>query len=309
MIFTVTLNPALDKEYTVSQIAFDEVMRMQSLQIDFGGKGFNVSRMLTSLGEKSTALGFVGGHTGDAIKAGLESLKIPTDLSIIQGETRTNISIVEQGNRRHVKLNEEGPQVSALEVAAFLNKLDKLIHEGDFWVVSGSLPKGVPPDIYAQVIKKINQAGAFAILDSSGLPLQLGIEEKPYLIKPNIYELSTLMNTDIDNVTALPKIVNKLHEEGIRLALVSMGEDGAFLSDSRSCFVGKSPKISEKNPIGAGDAMVAGMTWRLAQGDAPQVALQWAMACGTAAASLAGTKMPVFELVEEYFDLIEITEL
>ena len=127
MIFTVTLNPALDKEYIVPQIVFDDVMRMKNLQIDFGGKGFNVSRMLTSLGEENTALGFVGGHTGEVIKAGLEALGISTDLSLIKDETRTNISIVDQDDCHYVKLNEAGPQVSPSETSAFLEKMDMML--------------------------------------------------------------------------------------------------------------------------------------------------------------------------------------
>jgi 1-phosphofructokinase family hexose kinase len=309
MIYTVTLNPALDKEYKVPQIVFDDIMRMDSMRIDFGGKGFNVSRMLKSLGAESVALGFVGGHTGDVITAGLESLGIAVDLSHIQGETRTNISIVDQAEHHYVKLNESGPAVSAPEVDALLSKIDSLVKADDYWVLAGSLPTGVPDDIYARIIHKINQADAYAVLDTSGLPLQIGVAQKPFLIKPNVHELSALMGVAVQETRALPALAAELHAQGIPIVLVSLGDKGAFLSDAQGCWVGQTPKIAAQNPIGAGDAMVAGMVWRLAEGDAPQAALPWAMACGTAAASLPGTGMPSPALVKEYYEAITIEEL
>ena len=309
MIYTVTLNPALDKEYKVPQIVFDDIMRMDSMRIDFGGKGFNVSRMLKSLGAENVALGFIGGHTGDVITAGLESLGIMVDLSHIQGETRTNISIVDQAEHHYVKLNESGPAVSAAEVDALLRKIDSLVKADDFWVLAGSLPTGVPDDIYARMIHKINQADAYAVLDTSGLPLQIGVAQMPFLIKPNVHELSALLDVAVQEARALPALAAELHAQGIPIVLVSLGDKGAFLSDAQGCWAGQTPKIAAQNPIGAGDAMVAGMVWRLAEGDAPQAALPWAMACGTAAASLPGTGMPSPALVKEFYDTITIEEL
>lgn len=309
MIYTITLNPALDKEYKVPQIVFDDIMRMTSMRTDFGGKGFNVSRLLKSMGAESIALGFVGGHTGEVIAAGLESLGIEMNFTFIQGETRTNISIVDESENHYVKLNESGPDVSEAEVNALLGKMDALLMAGDFWVLAGSLPKGIPDDVYAVMIRKINQAGAYAVLDTSGRPLELGLKEKPYLIKPNVHELSVLVGVDIQDISALPELTAGLHAQGIPNVLVSLGEKGAFLSDSQLCWSGETPTITAQNPIGAGDAMVAGMVWRLACGDTPQAALPWAMACGTAAASLPGTGMPSPKLVKRYYESMKIKEL
>lgn len=309
MIYTLTLNPALDKEYKVPQIVLDDIMRMMSMRIDFGGKGFNVSRLLKSMGVENAALGFVGGHTGSVIAAGLESLGIEVNLTFIQDETRTNISIVDQNDTHYVKLNESGPDVSEGEINALLEKMDALLMAEDIWVLAGSLPKGVPDEVYAVMIRKINQAGAYAVLDTSGSPLELGVKEKPYLIKPNIHELSALVGVDIQDVSTLPELAAGLHAQGIPNVLVSLGEKGAFLSDSQRFWLGETPKITAQNPIGAGDAMVAGMVWRLAFGDTPQAALPWAMACGTAAASLPGTGMPSPELVKQFYETMRIEEL
>lgn len=308
MIYTVTLNPALDKEYQVPKLIIDEIMRMDQLQIDFGGKGFNVSRMLKSLGAESSALGFVGGHTGEIIEEGLRGLGIRVDLTSIDGETRTNTSIVGTTDGHHVKINEKGPDVSESEINSLLVKIKKLVRSGDFWVLAGSLPNHVPDDIYARIIRQINRAGAFAILDTSGDPLRLGIQEKPFLVKPNIHELNFLLGKDLNDKSDLPVVVAELHTQDVPNVLVSLGEDGAFLSTSGEFWFGKPPEISVQNPVGAGDAMVAGLIWRLSIGDTIGAALPWSIACGTAAANQPGTGMPSLAVVEEFNKQIVIEE-
>ncbi len=308
MIYTVTLNPALDKEYQVPKLIIDEIMRMNHLRIDFGGKGFNVSRMLKSLGVESTALGFVGGHTGEVIEAGLRGLGIWVDLTIIAGETRTNNSIVGKSDGHHVKINEKGPDVSEDEINSLLDKIKGLVRSGDFWVLAGSLPNLVPDDIYARIIQQINQAGAFAILDTSGEPLRLGIQEKPFLIKPNIHELNFLLGKEVSDREYLPDVVAELHGQGVPNVLVSLGEDGAFLSASGETWFGKPPEIEIQNPVGAGDAMVAGLIWRMSIGDTIGAALPWSIACGTAAANQPGTGMPSLAVVENIYKQVVIEE-
>ena len=309
MIFTVTLNPALDKEYQVPELIIDEIMRMSHSRIDFGGKGFNVSRMLQSLGVDSIALGFVGGHTGDIIVEGLRGLGIQVDPSPIIGETRTNISIVGEKDSHYVKINESGPSVSEDEVEALLRKINTLVRPDDFWVLAGSIPTNVPDDIYARIINQVNRAGAFALLDTSGTPLRLGIEEKPYLIKPNIHELSFLVNREIKGLRDLSEVISEMHDQGLQTILVSLGEDGAFLSDGLQRWRGRPPKIKVQNPIGAGDAMVAGLVWRLNEGDSVGVALPWSIACGTAAANIPGTGMPALDTVRKFKEQVEIEEI
>jgi 1-phosphofructokinase family hexose kinase len=309
MIFTVTLNPALDKEYQVPKLIIDEIMRMSRSRIDFGGKGFNVSRMLQSLGVESIALGFVGGHTGDIIVEGLRGLGIQVEPSPIIGETRTNISIVGETDSHYVKINEKGPSVSKDEVDALLKKINTLVRPDDFWVLAGSIPTNVPDDIYAKIIHQVNRVGGYAVLDTSGIPLRLGIAEKPFIIKPNIHELSYLVNMEIEDLSDLTGVVSELHSQGLPTILVSLGEAGAFLSDGCTRWQGRPPKIKVQNPIGAGDAMVAGLVWRLSIGDSAGAALPWSIACGTAAANIPGTGMPSLDIVKEFQEQVKIEEI
>lgn len=309
MIFTVTLNPALDKEYTVPQLLFDDVMHMDHLKIDYGGKGFNVSRMLKSLKINSTALGFVGGHTGEILSAGLEGMGIRVDLTQIVGETRTNISIVDQGKTHYLKINEKGPEIANNEIFSLLDKVRKYANTGDFWVLAGSLPTNVDRDIFAQIIKIVNKVGGYVLLDSSGSTLMHGIDAKPYLIKPNHYELGQIFNTEIRGEGNLLRLIKKTHGLGARNILVSLGKDGALLSSPDGIWRAHPPIVKVQNPIGAGDAMVAGMVWRLSRGDTLFDAFPWAVACGSAAASEPGTGMPSFDLVNMLKPGVKIEEI
>ena len=308
MIYTVTLNPALDRELTVPKITFDDVLRASMLRVDYGGKGFNVSRALAALGAESTALGFVGGRTGQRISDGLAALKIPTDFVEISGETRTNISIVSQSQPNHIKVNEAGPVVSAAEETALLEKVKSLARPRDWWVLSGSLPPGASPDIYARIIRAVQTAGAKAILDTSGTPLRFGCQAGPFLAKPNAVEAAEL--TGIRQIATRPQAVTEaVQKMGVSHVLISMGKDGAIFSDGAQLWLAQSPKITEQNPIGAGDSSVAGLVWGLSRGLAWPDTLRWSMACGAATASLAGTSVGPPELVEELLAQVTVRPL
>jgi 1-phosphofructokinase family hexose kinase len=301
MIYTLTLNPAIDKEYTVTRLAFDEVMRASETRVDHGGKGFNVSRVLAALGTSSTAIGFIGGHNGVLLREGLEKVGIHTDFINVHGETRTNISIVESFGKHHLKLNEPGPIVSEDEIKALFFKISNLVKPGDYWVLSGSLPPGAPDDIYAKIIQVVQENGAIAILDSSGAPLRLGCLAKPYLVKPNANEASQLTGKPTDSLDDLNIIASEIHSMSVEVVVISAGKKGALLSDGNELWFGLAPTVKEHNPVGAGDAMVAGFVWQLAQGEQLSTALHWGLACGAAAASQSGTGMATREIINDLF--------
>jgi 1-phosphofructokinase family hexose kinase len=309
MIYTVTLNPALDREYSVDHLEKDEVLRASAVRVDFGGKGFNISRMLCSLGGSSVALGFVGGGTGKIIQNGLSAAGVKTSFTQVAGETRTDISIVSEADKHYIKLNEPGPNISAEEINRLLEQVDALIHSGDWWVLAGSLPPGVSDDIYATIINRVQRNGAFAVLDASGPALYQGVRAGPFLIKPNTKETSQLIAREVNSLPEMLDALPVLHGLGARLAMISAGKDGALLSDGQKRWYCQAPKIQERNPIGAGDAMVAGLVWRLSQHDELRNALAWAIACGTAAASQPGTAMPGRAGVEQFLKQIEVKEV
>lgn len=304
MIYTVTLNPAVDRELTVAAIEFDSVLRATAWQVDCGGKGFNVSRMLRSLGADSVALGFAGGRSGELLRDELAALGVDTDFVWVEGETRTNVSIVSESNGRYVKVNEPGPVISAQAQAALIEKVQTLAQKGDWWVLAGSLPPGAPPTIYGQLIGVIQAAGARAILDSSGGALKLGCEARPFLAKPNDVELGALTGLPVEGEAQIVTAAQAMREMGVQHVVVSLGKKGALLATGEGVWLAQSPTIQEKNPIGAGDSMVGGLVWGLNQQMSLREALRWGIACGAATASQSGTAVGKREQVEELVEQV-----
>jgi len=308
MIYTLTLNPAIDRELTVAEVQFDAVLSAVKSQVDFGGKGFNVSRLLRSMGMPSTALGFIGGRTGDRLKHGLQALDIGTDFVSIPSETRTNISIVTEKHDHYIKVNEKGPLVDEPKQRELLDKIASIAAAGDWWVLAGSLPPGVPDSFYAQIITTLNEHQAISILDTTGESLGLGCEAKPFLVKPNAEETRKLTRLPVDTITQIAVAAAELRKMGAQNVVISMGKKGAFLQTSEGSWLVHSPKIKEKNPIGAGDSMVGGLVWALSQRYALKESLGWGAASGAATASMSGTEVGSRALIEELFQQVTYEE-
>lgn len=309
MIYTLTLNPAVDRELTVAAVEYDAVLRASESRVDFGGKGFNVSRMLKSLGAESTAVGFLGGRTGDLLREGLQELGIGTDFVKIQGETRTNISIVTENHSHYIKVNEKGPLATVEDQAGLLAKVDSVTRPGDWWVLAGSLPPGVADDFYARIIRILNAHQASAILDTTRESLRLGCLEKPFLVKPNVEEARSLTGLPMGNVPEIVEAATAIRTMGAQNVVISMGKGGALLQTPQGSWRVESPRIQEKNPIGAGDSMVGGLVWALTQGRGLKESLAWGVASGAASASLPGTEVGSRPLVESLLAQVSFEEL
>ena len=309
MIYTLTLNPAIDRELTVSQVEFDTVLSAIKSQVDFGGKGFNVSRLLKSMGMPSTALGFVGGRTGERLRHGLHALDIQTDFVSISGETRTNISIVTEQHDHYIKVNEKGPVVDETKQRELLNKIEAIAQAGDWWVLAGSLPPGVTDSFYAQITEILNERQATTILDTTGESLRMGCDAKPFLVKPNAEEAHSLTGLPVENTAQVTKAATEIRNMGAQNVVISLGKRGALLQTSDCNWLILSPKVKEKNPIGAGDSMVGGLVWGLAQGYSLKESLGWGAASGAATASMSGTEVGSRELIEELYHKVEYETL
>lgn len=304
MIYTLTLNPAIDRELTVLDIQFDTVLRATKTQIDFGGKGLNVARLLKSLDEPSIAIGFVGGKAGELLQEGLQALGIRTDFVWGSEETRTNVSIVTPSGERHIKVNETGPSIAPDQVQELLTKIKSLSHPGDWWVLAGSLPPGVPPSFYAQIIHLLNQQGAMTVLDTSGEALRLGCLAKPFLVKPNLAEAQVMTGLPMETPSEIAMSAAAIRKMGAQNVVVSMGKLGALAQTAHETWLITSPKVQEKNPIGAGDSMVGGLVWALGRGLSLQEATGWGVASGAATASLSGTTVGSKPLIEQLYSQV-----
>ena len=309
MIYTLTLNPAVDRELTVPAMEFDSVLRASESRVDFGGKGFNVSRLLKGMGVRSTAVGFLGGRAGELLQDGLQNLGISTDFVWVSGETRTNVSIVTQSHNRYIKVNEKGPLVDVAKQKELLDKIDLLAKRGDWWVLAGSMPPGIADDFYARILNVLNKHEAQAILDTMAESLRLGCAEKPYLVKPNAEEAHSLTGLPIGTPAEIAVAAAEIRKMGAQNTVVSMGKAGALLQTPEGTWLTHSPKIKEKNPIGAGDSMVGGLVWALTQGIALKESLGWGVASGAATASLSGTEVGSRPLIEELFAQVHYERL
>lgn len=303
MIYTVTPNPVVDRELTVPAILFDTVLRATSWRVDCGGKGFNVSRMLRALDVPSVALALAAGRSGQFLQEGLESLGIATDFVWVEGETRTNVSIVTESQStgaaaHYIKVNEPGPTIPPADFDALLAKIAGLAGAGDWWVLAGSLPPGLPDDAYATIMAILQKAGARAILDSSGAALSAGCAARPFLVKPNAAELGQLTGLPVQTPAEIMRAAEEVQRTGAANVVVSLGKAGAMAVASDGAWLAHSPAIREQNPIGAGDSMVAGLAWGLSRGLSLHEALRWGVACGAATASLGGTAVGDKALVE-----------
>jgi len=309
MIYTVTLNPAVDREMTVDTIAFDTVLRALDWRVDCGGKGFNVARMLKSLGTSSVALGFAAGKSGEMLNDKLQSLGIETEFVWVDGETRTNVSIVSAENGQYVKANEPGPTINEAGLAQLAQKISDLVQAGDWWVLAGSLSPGVEPSYYTELITIIQSAGAKVFLDTSDEALRQNCGAKPLLVKPNDEEAHELTGLPVNTPAEIAAVGMAISAMGPASVIISLGKVGAVLVDKGKAWLAASPKIVAANPIGAGDSMVAGIVWGLSQGDSMQDALCKGIACGAATASQKGTSVGSREQVNDLLSQVQMREV
>jgi 1-phosphofructokinase family hexose kinase len=307
MIFTVTLNPALDRTLTVPRLALDEVLRAAALRLDWGGKGFNVSRALKALGTESVALGLVGGATGQLLERGLRSLGISTDLTPIAGETRTNVVIAD--GEHYVKVNETGPTVRAEELAAFISQALARAGPGDVWVLSGNLPPGVPDHLYAQLIPLLRERGAHVSLDTSGEPLRLGCAAAPHLVKPNRAEAESLLGRAIRSEADLSDAAAFFLRQGTQLVALSLGSDGLLLASDEEAVRAWPPPVPAGHTVGAGDALLAGILWAQERGLPLSDMARWGVAAGAAAATHNGVGIGARDQVDELYQQTRVVSL
>ncbi len=306
MIYTITLNPALDKQLTVADIRFNDVLIAERVQLDFGGKGFNVSRMLQKLNQPSKAIGLLGGQTGKTIEAGLQEQGIEVVAIPILGETRTNVSVVTPGGSKHIKVNEKGPTVSEAELELIYDYISQNAAAGTMWVLAGSIPPGVDVSVYQEMTQRIKQLGGDVVLDTSGEALRQGVQAQPKLVKPNLFELSQLVGKQIANLQEILDNPAITRDVGAEFVAISAGDKGALLTDGENTAICLPPEIQEANPVGAGDAMVAGLSFALYHGYDLEQALMLGVACGTASAMQSGTRMPEWDVVEDVRQRVKI---
>lgn len=298
MVYTVTLNPALDYVMKLKALRTDDINRTDGEEIYYGGKGINVSVILTQLGIPNTALGFLGGFTGKKLEEMLKNDNVSCDFNYLKnGDTRINVKIKAD---KEIDLNACGPEITKEEMQSFLKKLDG-IKSGDYLILAGSIPNTLPDDIYEQILERVGDRNINCVVDATGDLLKNVLKYKPFLIKPNHHELGDLFSVQIKSDDDIVKYSKKLQEMGAKNVLVSMAKDGAMLTDENGC-VHKIGNAKGKliNSVGCGDSMVAGFTAGYIKTADYSYALRLGSACGNATAF--SEKLATREEIERVFN-------
>lgn len=282
MVYTLTLNPSLDYMMPVRQLRIGATNRSEGEQIRIGGKGINVSILLRRLGVENLALGVAAGFTGEELLRRMNEEGIRHDFLMgREGFTRINVKLLSE---EETEINGSGPVIEESEAQALLRQVAK-IRSGDFLVISGSMPKGIPTDFLNQLLHQTTGQDAEIVLDISGQTLRRALRYRPFLIKPNQHELEEVLGVSISSREQALLHGKKLQELGARNVLISMGAEGAVLLDEKGgVHSKKAPDGLLVSSVGAGDSMVAGFLAGWIQSHAYDQAFCMGLAAGSASA-------------------------
>ncbi len=290
-IVTITFNPCIDKSTTVSQLIPEKKLSCSEPRFEPGGGGINVARAIKKLGGEITAVYPAGGYTGKFFNELLAKEKIPSIIIQIENPLRENVIVLEESSNNQFRFGFPGAELLKHEWEQCIDAIGK-IDDAEFLIASGSLPEGVPDDIFARLAFISKKKNIKLVVDTSKAALKHAVNEGVYLLKPNLNELGLLLDKkelSINEVsTAGKEIISKKYCE---VLLVSLGEKGAMLFTKDKELKASSPKVEKKSTVGAGDSMVAGFVLSLSQGKTFEDALKYGVASGTAATMNPGTEL------------------
>lgn len=309
MIITLTLNPAVDQTVFVDRLVVGEVNRFDESQLDPAGKGINVSRMAHRLGWPTIAFGFVAGEIGLIAQKALDGENVPHHFVPVSGQTRLNVTVVAETSGTSTSLYGPGPRVDREDLASLDGLLQFWLQACRALVLAGSLPPGVPEDAYAAYIRLAQLNGVRSFLDADGTPLRLGVEAKPYLVKPNLAEAERLLGRSLPDLASVVDAAGELGSRGIAVVVVSMGAEGAVCVQGERVWRAIPPKVERRSTVGSGDSFVAGLTVALARGEDIVQGLRLGTAAGAATAMTPGTALGTADEVAVLLPQVQIEEL
>lgn len=310
MIVTVTLNPAIDKKIATGDIILGETNKCILERCDISGKGINVSKVVASLGCNTVATGFLGGNNAKMFTDYLSLNNISHNFVKIDCEIRTNIKLVENNTGRETEINENGPVVTTEQVKQFLTMLNNYYKKEDILCVSGSLPGGVEPEIYTNIILSAKAAGMRTIFDSSENSFRAGVEAAPFAIKPNMYEMETYFKERIHTLREIKQKALYFINKGIETVVLSMGREGAcFINKNNAVRARIKEKLTVRGTIGAGDAICGALAVSLQNNMDFESTVRLCIASASACVIEEGTVPGSAVNIERFKNLIEIEKI
>ncbi len=318
MIVTVTLNPAIDKIYWVDQLRIGEEAREEFLirairsQTSAGGKGVNISIFLARLGVENVAMGFVGGHTGHVVVRDLRDEGVTTNFVWVEGETRTNVTVLERGREFiPIMVDEEGQEVSSAELDRFLRRYKRIIPRAEWVVLAGSLPPGVDSDIYRFLAVQAKEAGAKVAVMAGGHPLTRVLAASPELVKPDTREHLAMEKAPLTTRDKIITAGKKVVAQGVGMVIISHEVIGDLVvtKDNIWYIESRVPATQFKNLVGADDALVGGILYKLYTGAPIEEALRFGMAAGIASAESEEKLCKDMQEIEREMSHISLTPM
>lgn len=297
MIITLTMNPAIDKTVEIDSFKIDNVNRIKSTHHDPAGKGINVSKVVKELGGRSKAFAFLGGTSGKFIEDQLAQSRITLVPIEIEGDTRTNVKVVDHVNKTFTDINETGSYVSAEKLEEFENVVYDYATSQSIIVFSGSVPPGVPKDTYGKMIKKFNVIGSTTVLDADGELFRKSVESGPTIIKPNIHELEEYVGRELNSIDDIVEVSALFFEYGTQLVVVSLGDKGAVFITPEVQYKAEGLKVDVKGTVGAGDSMLGAICYGFSKQLPLQKIIPLAVATSAAKVMTTGTKPAQLELI------------
>ncbi len=306
MITTVCLNPCIDRSISIAEFTYGGMNRVKSVRNDAGGKGVNVAVTAARLGLETECIAFLHKNGGSEIENRLFSNGVACDGVRLDGTLRTNIKLLDESKSIITEINESGAPVSSESIEQMTRLIASHAQNSDFLVLSGSLPPGCPNDYYRTLIEAAGKLNCRCVLDADGAKLAEGLKARPYLIKPNQYELELLVGKSLSSLDEIRSAALQLIDGGVSIVAVSMGGDGALVTDGQKTFFAPRVPVEVKSTVGAGDAMIAGFTAGCLEGLPLEETFVRAVACATASVMSEGTQLIDKEVYSSLLEKIEI---
>lgn len=304
-IITITFNPALDKSVTVEALIPEKKLKCSCPVYEPGGGGINVARAIRKLGGNALACFLAGGDAGKKINRLLDEERVGTIVTEISAKTRENLVVFESSVQVQYLFDMPGPEITEEEISSLLQSIAQ-ISDVKYIVASGSLPQGVPAGVFATIARIAKKKSAKLIVDTSGEALKMALEEGVYLIKPNLRELALLVGEEqLEPEHAVDFARELIDSGGSEVIVVSMGAMGALLVTKTGVLKITPPELEIKSTVGAGDSLVAGIVLSLDEGKSIEEAIQFGVACGSAATLNSGTELCTRADADRIYNMIK----
>ena len=308
MICAVCLNPCIDRTVEIERFTYGGMNRILTSREDGCGKGVNVALVARELGMESACIGYLFEENGELISERLKEAGAQEDCIWLPGRVRTNMKVFDRENSRITEINESGAFISEKNRARMVELVLQWAALCDTMVFTGSLPPGCPPDFYRTLMEAV-EGRCRCVLDAEGEKLTRGLEAKPFLIKPKQYELELRAGRELKSVQDIKRAALECIEEGVSIVAVSLGGDGAFITDGERSYFAPVVPVPVRSTVGAGDSMVTGFLHGLALGEDLPGVFRRGVAAGTAAVTTEGTQLLTRALYEEMLERVAIEEV